>query len=163
LRKRYGRSADAAAASIASELKDFAASRSGSASLKWPVFTNWLNEKFADHWEIVSFNSETADYGVSNWKDRQLDTAFTRITVQLKNRMLGEYQDACFVAGQITSFRWTANRFSCPASVPIRSTAGKPATVSKATGSSTDHCLTRQKHEEPNHHRDRNVHQLAAG
>jgi hypothetical protein len=58
----------------------------------------------------MSINSETADYGVSNWKDRQLDTAFARITVKLKNRMLGDDQDACFVAGQITDSEFSMGR-----------------------------------------------------
>jgi hypothetical protein len=122
LRGQYGRTAQSAAATVASELKGFSDTRAGVAASKYPAFANWLTGKLADHWEVMSFNSELADYGVASWKDRPLDTAFARITIKLKNRMLGEYQDACFIVGQIVDSEFSTVRE--PVIMPCEKPAG---------------------------------------
>ncbi|HME84773.1 MAG TPA: hypothetical protein VKG91_09555 [Roseiarcus sp.] len=55
----------------------------------------------ADRWEIMTTDSDVQDYGTSDFKGRPLDTAFARVTIRLKNAILGEYKDACFVFGRI--------------------------------------------------------------
>ncbi len=58
----------------------------------------------------MTINSALADYGISDFKGRELDTAFTTVTLRLKNRILGDYQDACFVFGHIIDAEFGMNR-----------------------------------------------------
>lgn len=55
----------------------------------------------ADHWEIMTTDSDVQDYGTSDFKGRPLDTVFASVTIRFKNAILGEYKDACFVFGRI--------------------------------------------------------------
>jgi len=48
----------------------------------------------ADHWEVMTTDSGVQDYGTSDFKGRPLDTAFARVTIRLKNAILGEYKEA---------------------------------------------------------------------
>jgi hypothetical protein len=38
------------------------------------------------------------------------DTVFARITLHLKNRMLGEYKDACFIFGRLDDTEFAMSR-----------------------------------------------------
>ena len=101
LRKAYGASATAAAADLAKDVKEWTDNRSGRAGQMYPSFGTWLRDKLADHWEVMSFNHALADYGTSDWKGRALDTTFANVALKLRNRILGEYEDACFVFGNV--------------------------------------------------------------
>jgi hypothetical protein len=50
------------------------------------------------------------DFGTSTFKTRGLDTIFARITLHLKERMLGEYKDFCFIFGRITDSEFSMHR-----------------------------------------------------
>jgi hypothetical protein len=52
------------------------------------MYAAWLTDKRADHWEVMTINSELQDFGVSHFKERTVDTVFTRITLRWRNRML---------------------------------------------------------------------------
>lgn len=107
LRSQFGKTAAAAAATIGNEVKQFTELRGGNAATKFPVFASWHQRQLADRWELMSQNAELFDYGVSNWKGRGLETSFAKVNMRLRNPMLGEYKDACFIFGQIvdTEFR----------------------------------------------------------
>ena len=65
----------------------------------------------ADHWEIMTTNfADVQDYGTSDFKGRPLDTALARVTIRLKNAILGEYKDACFVFGRIVDPEFNMTR-----------------------------------------------------
>ncbi len=110
LRSQFGKTASAAAAAIGNEVKEFTKSRGGNAAIKFPGFASWYQDKLVDRWELMSENAELFDYGVSDWKGRSLETAFTKVSMRLRNRMLGEYKDACFIFGQIVDTEFSVDR-----------------------------------------------------
>lgn len=112
-RKQYGASAMAAAARIAADVDSFTESRGGDAQIaaqKFAAFSEQFRGYLGDEWEKMSENSEVADYGTADWKGRTLDAAFTRVTIRLKNRILGDYRDLCFVFGQIDDPEFNTTR-----------------------------------------------------
>jgi len=101
LRQKFGESAKAAAGALSSEIIAWTKDQNGQIGTFYPDFANWLADKFADHWEIVTIDSDVQDFGTAIFKTRPIDTVFSRITLHLKNRMLGEYKDSCFIFGRI--------------------------------------------------------------
>jgi hypothetical protein len=110
LRGKYGSSATAAAAALGEEVKAWTANRVGYIGTMYPEYATWLQDKLTDHWEIAAVNSELADYGAANWKGRNLDSTLARVSIKLRNRMLGRYDDACFVFGRITDTEFNVPR-----------------------------------------------------
>ena len=74
------------------------------------MYTAWLADKMADHWEIMTIEPGLYDFGTSDFKNRTLDTVFSRITLHMRNRMLGEYQKACFIFGRINDNEFSMRR-----------------------------------------------------
>jgi hypothetical protein len=110
LREKFGKSAQAAAGALSSEIIAFTKDQSGQIGTFYPSFAAWLADKLADHWEIVTIDSGLENFGTSNFKARPLDTVFSRITLHLKNRMLGEYKDFCFIFGRINDTEFSMRR-----------------------------------------------------
>jgi hypothetical protein len=110
LRRKFGDSAKAAASSLGSEIIDWTKNQSGQIGNLYPAYAAWLADKIADHWEIMTIDTELQDFGISSFKARLLDTTFSRITLHLKNRMLGEYKDACFIFGRINDTEFSMLR-----------------------------------------------------
>jgi hypothetical protein len=110
LRQKFGDSAKAGAAALGSEIIAYTKNQSGQISGFYPIYAAWLVDKLADHWEVMTIDSEVQDFGVSNFKDRSIDTVFVRITLHLKNRMLGEYKDACFIFGRMNDTEFSMAR-----------------------------------------------------
>lgn len=75
-------------------------------SVRAALFRNDLG----DRWEKMSENSELADYGVADWKGRSLETVFSRVSIRLKNRLLGDYKDRCYLFGQINDVEFSMSR-----------------------------------------------------
>ena len=101
LRQKFGDSAKAAADALSSEIAAWTKDQSGQIVGLYPKYAAWLTDKLADHWEIMTIDTKVQDFGTSSFKSRALDTIFARITLHLKNRMLGEYKDFCFIFGRI--------------------------------------------------------------
>ncbi len=112
LRAKYGGSAAASAAAIAEEVRMWTAKQKKGSVQKptkqesfvpeeFPAYANWLSDQYADHWELEDINSEVADFGTATFKGRELETVVARVTVDLKNRLLGEYQKRCYLFGRI--------------------------------------------------------------
>ena len=110
LRDKFGESAQAAAGSLSSEIVAWTKDQNGPVGTFYPAFAAWWADKLADHWEIVTINSGLEDFGTSNFKTRSLDTVFSRLTLHLKNRMLGEYKDFCFIFGRINDTEFSMRR-----------------------------------------------------
>lgn len=113
LQAQYGGSAHAAVALITDDVKAWTAEQHGVVGKSFPAYAAWLNQHFTDHWEVMSINSDIADYGTSNFKGRNLDTPVAKVIIKLKNRILGEYEDACFLFGRVvdTEFAMTREPF----------------------------------------------------
>ena len=101
LRQKFGDSAKAAADALSSEIAAWTKDQSGQIAGLYPKYAAWLTDKLADHWEFMTIDTEVQDFGTSPFKSRALDTIFARITLHLRNRMLGEYKDFCFIFGRI--------------------------------------------------------------
>lgn len=110
LRDKYADPAKAAVASITEDVTTWTREQRGPVAASYPAYAAWLAEKLSDHWEVMTINSDLQDFGTSTFKGRELDTPFARIKLRLRNQMLGEYQDACFVFGQITDTEFAATR-----------------------------------------------------
>jgi hypothetical protein len=111
LRQEFGDRAKAAAAALGTEIIAWTKDQSGQIAGFYPMYAAWLADKLADHWEVMTTDSEVQDFGVSNFKDRSgVDTVFVRITLHLMNRMLGEYKDVCFIFGRINDAEFSMSR-----------------------------------------------------
>jgi hypothetical protein len=116
LRQKFGDSAKAAADALSSEIVTWTRDprteddQKRQIAIFYPVFSAWLTDKLADHWEIMTFDTEVQDFGTSTFKSRELDTIFARITLHLKDRMLGEYKDFCFIFGRINDSEFSMRR-----------------------------------------------------
>ncbi len=112
-RQRYEPAAKAAAARIAGYVKDYTDSPFDEhevAPAKFPNFAGRFRAYLADRWDLMSENAELADYGVSDWKGRALETAVTKVTLRFKNRMLGDYKDECFLFGDLDDVEFKVER-----------------------------------------------------
>jgi hypothetical protein len=67
----------------------------------FPEYSAWLNQRFSDHWETFNLNAQVADFGTVKWQDRPLDAIIVKAVIQQKNRMLGKYEDQCWLLGMI--------------------------------------------------------------
>ena len=79
LRAQYEELAKAAVAAIAAEVTSWRENQRGAVGVEYPDYAAWLAEMKADHWEIMTTASDVQDYGTSDFKGRQLDTAFARL------------------------------------------------------------------------------------
>ena len=109
-RTQYDGSAKAAVAAIVADVTSWGQDQRGPVGVEYPTYAAWLAEMKADHWEIMTTNSDVQDYGTSDFKGRPLDTAFARVKIRLKNAILGEYKDACFVFGRIADPEFNMTR-----------------------------------------------------
>jgi hypothetical protein len=105
LQSQFGKIAAATSAAIAKDIRDSTDSRAdwqqGPAYTEFPKFVTWYQNMVRNRWELQSFNSEIADYGQAEWKGRMMEMVFTKITMRLRNRILGEYRDLCAIFGRM--------------------------------------------------------------
>jgi hypothetical protein len=110
LRAKIGDSREVASAAANSDVNVSDEKSHGSIGVAYPKYSAWLTDLLADHWEITTTDSELHDFGTSNYKGRSLDTVFSRITLHLKNRILGQYSTKCFVFGRINDSEFAISR-----------------------------------------------------
>ena len=67
----------------------------------FPIYSNWLDSRFAHQWETFNVISDVADFGTVQWKGRPLDAIIVKSVIQQKNRFLGQYEDTCFLFGLV--------------------------------------------------------------
>ena len=103
LREQYGKPAEVAAAAITNDVKVYLekGGKDPEVAGAYPVFTKWYSSRLSDHWELLSSNSELFDSGHVTWKERTLEAVFGKVTIKLKNAVLGEYVDGCFLFGHV--------------------------------------------------------------
>jgi hypothetical protein len=104
LRKQYGAAARSFENAIQSETKQYVESpkeRHLAVRQKYLQFTTWYENKLRDGWELLNISSEIEDYGVVEWKSRILEAGFVDVRMRMRNRELGEYENACHVLGYV--------------------------------------------------------------
>jgi len=128
LQDQYGNIANSLSAEISQEVSDFVhhPAKDGTAlATEFPQFVSWYASSEDDRWELQSFNSSLFDYGLSDWKGRKLDTAFSQVKLRMKNRVLGDYKDVCYVFAHMidSEFQMTRDPFEakCDDTASIRS------------------------------------------
>ena len=112
-REQYGKTATAAAARVAAEVNGFTDSPDDQTQVavhKFPKFAARFRDDLVGRWEKMSENADLADYGVSDWKGRSLETVFSRVNIHLRNRIRGDYMDRCYVFGQINDVEFSMYR-----------------------------------------------------
>jgi len=110
LRQKFGDMAKAALNSLGSEVVAWTKDQTGPVANAYPAYVAWTSESLANHWEVTSVDTGLRDFGVVSYKARALEAVLAEITVHLKNRMLGEYRDECFVFGRVNDAEFAMAR-----------------------------------------------------
>ena len=79
------------------------------------TYSSWLNKRFAEQWETYSVSSGVADFGTVQWNGRSLDAIIIKSLIQQKNRILGKYEDKCFLFGLVDDVEFAMRRESISA------------------------------------------------
>ena len=77
---------------------------------RFSTYSHWLIKRFSDQWETFNVASDIADFGTVHWKGRSLDAIIVKSTIQQKNRILGQYDDACFMFGLVDDVEFMMQR-----------------------------------------------------
>ncbi|MGA0598440.1 peptidoglycan-binding protein [Enterovirga sp. CN4-39] len=110
LQQQNGALARAFEGLLRAEMKDYLEGRSDKAARKYPPLAAWYDEQLGNRWELVSVDTNLADYGMADFKGRSLETAFARTAIKLRNRIRGEYAEHCFVTGFISDTEFSMDR-----------------------------------------------------
>jgi multidrug efflux pump subunit AcrA (membrane-fusion protein) len=119
LRRQYGAMARAFETSLTTEMKSFLEAAAGLApstpttaifAQKYPEIVKWYAEQLSERWELVSVETVLVDYGIAEFKGRSLETAFAQHQIRLRNRILGEYKQQCFVTAFIADNEFSMDR-----------------------------------------------------
>ncbi len=76
----------------------------------FPHYSKWLKGRSDDQWETFNVSSEVADFGTVQWNERPVDAIIVRSVFQQKNRILGKYEDRCFMFGYVDDREFTMQR-----------------------------------------------------
>jgi hypothetical protein len=73
-------------------------------------YSNWLNKGFQDEWETFNVSSDVADFGTVQWSGRPVDAIIVKSVIQQKNRILGKYENHCFLFGYVDDREFAMQR-----------------------------------------------------
>ena len=110
LRQENGPQARARADEIFEAVKAVIQGRDSWAAADFPELVSWYRGDTDDGWEYVSANSSISDFGTANWKSRPLEVVVTDISIEMKNRLLGENKVRCFRLGLIFDAEFQMHR-----------------------------------------------------
>ncbi len=102
LRAQHGAQARALAEEITRGIKLLVDHEKALVDWEFPDLANWYRGQTAEGWEFVGLDYEIADYGNAVWQGRTLEAILTDVTIQMKNRLLGERKNYCFRLGLIS-------------------------------------------------------------
>ncbi len=112
LRQKYGAAAKAFELSLAAELTEFVTAPMGGTRFadKYPALASAYRLYLGDGWELVDHATELDDYGMSEFKNRQLELGIARSSIKLRNRILGEYKDLCYLTAFVNDAEFSMER-----------------------------------------------------
>ena len=110
LRVQNGAKARALMNEIVDFVKKVAEKRSTDTEHFLPDYSNWLAIRFAEGWETFNVRYDVFDYGIAQWEHRSLDAVIVKVVIQQKNRMLGKYDDRCYVVGMVDDAEFQMER-----------------------------------------------------
>ncbi len=91
-------------------VKALAEDRIDDTERRFPYYTSWLKHQLADQWETYNVTSAVADFGTVQWEGRSVDAIVIRSVLQQKNRILGKYDEACFLFAFVDDAEFTMER-----------------------------------------------------
>jgi hypothetical protein len=99
-------------------VSDLAEKRRTDTDRVYPDFSHLLNLQFDEGWETYGLNFEVADYGTLTWQKRDLNGIIVKAIIQQKNRVLGRYDNQCFMFGLVddVEFQMERDQFGVPCS-----------------------------------------------
>lgn len=101
LRIQHGTEARARADEVFDAIKALVEGEDSWATGAFPELASWYLNDVRDGWEYVSANNEIEDFGTADWKGRPLEVVVADVSIEMKNRSLGEKKVACFRVGLI--------------------------------------------------------------
>ncbi len=110
LRQKNGVRARGLMNSIHDLVRGLAEKRLNDTANLFPNYSNWLNRRFADQWETFNVSSDVADFGIVQWNGRPVDAIIVRSVIQQKNRVLGKYDNHCYMFGLVDDREFTMQR-----------------------------------------------------
>ena len=110
LREKNGVRARGLMNSIGDFVRGLADKRLDDVDHRFSTYSHWLIKRFSDQWETFNVASDIADFGTVHWKGRSLDAIIVKSTIQQKNRILGQYDDACFMFGLVDDVEFMMQR-----------------------------------------------------
>lgn len=110
LRDENGPRARSKTDGIRESLNELATGKQTWTGTVFPDFATWYKQQIADHWELVTIETSVHDFGSAKWKDRTLESAFADAHVTMKNRILGETKDFCWILGGIDDSEYQIER-----------------------------------------------------
>ena len=110
LREENGVRARGLVGQIREWVEQLAEKHKSNAARLFPAFANWLANRFDDKWETFNTKSDVADFGTAQWHGRALDAIVVRSVIQQKNRILGRYEDKCYLFGMINDVEFKMYR-----------------------------------------------------
>ena len=110
LRQKFGDRAKAAAAALGSEIIAWTRDQSGQIAGFYPAYAAWLADKLADHWEVMTIDTEVRDFGISTFKSRELDTIFPSVNPASQKSDAWRIQGRLFFFGRINDTEFSMSR-----------------------------------------------------
>ncbi len=112
LRKQYGSMAKAFELRLSSSIDALLMNEpnAGDFAAHHPLVAGPLRSLLADKWEVISRQTDIADYGTAEFKGRTLELGIAKTGVKLRNRILGEYKDLCFITAVVDDAEFGVER-----------------------------------------------------
>jgi peptidoglycan hydrolase-like protein with peptidoglycan-binding domain len=112
LRQQYGAAAKAFELRLSEELRLFLQGdvRAQRFSSKYGTPATTYQSLAAEGWELIDQSTELIDYGTADFKGRRLELGIARSVIKLRNRLLGEYRDLCFVTAFVDDAEFAMDR-----------------------------------------------------
>jgi hypothetical protein len=110
LRERYSQEGRAAFNQLDDMGKAYFQKRESSLPSVFPATAAWWSGLLAADWELETYGGELTDYGTADWKGRRVEAVLTEVSVQSRNRALGEYKSTCRALGFLIDAEFGAIR-----------------------------------------------------
>ncbi|WP_157100609.1 hypothetical protein [Rhodoplanes sp. Z2-YC6860] len=113
LRAQFGNLAASTAAAVAKDVRESFdttdwQSTVGFAQFPWAVAA--YHRLTQTRWELQSFDSQVEDFGTAYWGGRPLEAAIARVSFRMRNRILGQYKDVCFILARVNDTEFGMRR-----------------------------------------------------
>jgi hypothetical protein len=113
LRAQFGNIAASTVAAVAKEVREsfeIADWQSTVGFAQFPRAITAYHRLAQSRWELQSFESQIEDFGTGLWGGRSLEATIARVSIRMRNRILGQYKDVCFIFGRVNDTEFGMRR-----------------------------------------------------